>query len=41
MKVAVFSTKAFDRQFLEAANSDKQHDLIFFIRKDVIKRFKL
>ncbi len=30
MKVAVFSTKAFDRQFLEAATSDKQHDLIFF-----------
>lgn len=30
MKIAVFSTKAFDRQFLEAANSDKQHDLIFF-----------
>jgi D-lactate dehydrogenase len=30
MKVAVFSTKAYDRQFLEAANSDKQHDLVFF-----------
>jgi D-lactate dehydrogenase len=30
MKVAVFSTKAFDRQFLEAANTDKLHDLVFF-----------
>ena len=30
MKVAVFSTKAYDRQFLEAANSPKQHDLVFF-----------
>lgn len=28
MKVAVFSTKSYDRQFLEAANQDK-HDLIF------------
>ncbi|MBD2358639.1 2-hydroxyacid dehydrogenase [Tolypothrix sp. FACHB-123] len=30
MKVAVFSTKAYDRQFLEAANSPQQHDLVFF-----------
>ncbi|MBD2196763.1 MULTISPECIES: 2-hydroxyacid dehydrogenase [Calothrix] len=30
MKVAVFSTKAYDRQFLEAANNPKQHDLVFF-----------
>ncbi|OUL17405.1 hydroxyacid dehydrogenase [Nostoc sp. T09] len=30
MKVAVFSTKAYDRQFLEAANSPKQHDLVYF-----------
>ncbi|MDZ8054298.1 MAG: 2-hydroxyacid dehydrogenase [Aulosira sp. ZfuVER01] len=30
MKVAVFSTKTYDRQFLEAANSPKQHDLVFF-----------
>ncbi|BAY12282.1 2-hydroxyacid dehydrogenase [Calothrix sp. NIES-2098] len=29
MKVAVFGTKAYDRQFLEAANSPKQHDLVF------------
>jgi D-lactate dehydrogenase len=30
MKVAVFSTKAYDRQFLEAANSRNEHDLVFF-----------
>lgn len=30
MKVAVFSTKAYDRQFLSAANSPKQHELAFF-----------
>ncbi|HIK07526.1 MAG TPA: 2-hydroxyacid dehydrogenase [Trichormus sp. M33_DOE_039] len=30
MKVAVFSTKAYDRQFLEAANSSTKHDLVFF-----------
>ncbi|MBF2064933.1 MAG: 2-hydroxyacid dehydrogenase [Calothrix sp. C42_A2020_038] len=30
MKIAVFSTKTFDRQFLEAANLDNQHDLAFF-----------
>ncbi len=30
MKVAVFSTKTYDRQFLEAANSPTQHDLVFF-----------
>jgi D-lactate dehydrogenase len=30
MKVAVFSTKAYDRQFLEAANSNQQHYLAFF-----------
>lgn len=30
MKVAVFSTKLYDRQFLEAANTDNQHELSFF-----------
>ncbi|MFQ5638707.1 MAG: 2-hydroxyacid dehydrogenase [bacterium] len=30
MKVAVFSTKPYDRQFLEAANTDYGHDLTFF-----------
>jgi D-lactate dehydrogenase len=30
MKVAVFSTKAYDRQFLEAANSNQEHYLAFF-----------
>ncbi len=30
MKVAVFSTKAYDRQFLSTANSPTQHDLVFF-----------
>ncbi|WP_414527200.1 2-hydroxyacid dehydrogenase [Nodularia chucula] len=30
MKVAVFSTKAYDQQFLEAANSSYNHELIFF-----------
>lgn len=30
MKVAVFSTKPYDRQFLEAANTDYGHDLRFF-----------
>ncbi|GAB1541243.1 2-hydroxyacid dehydrogenase [Scytonema sp. NUACC21] len=30
MKVAVFSTKAYDRQFLEAANAQNQHELVFF-----------
>ncbi|BAZ31505.1 D-isomer specific 2-hydroxyacid dehydrogenase NAD-binding protein [Cylindrospermum sp. NIES-4074] len=30
MKVAVFSTKAYDRQFLTAANSPNQQDLVFF-----------
>jgi D-lactate dehydrogenase len=30
MKVAVFSTKSYDRTFLEAANVDRQHDLVFF-----------
>jgi D-lactate dehydrogenase len=32
MKIAVFSTKSYDRQFLQAANSDNQHDhdLVFF-----------
>jgi D-lactate dehydrogenase len=29
MKVAVFSTKKYDRQFLEAANADHQHELVF------------
>ncbi|RMH75404.1 MAG: 2-hydroxyacid dehydrogenase [Calditrichaeota bacterium] len=30
MKVAVFSTKAYDREFLEAANREFGHELIFF-----------
>ncbi|MBW4543032.1 MAG: 2-hydroxyacid dehydrogenase [Symplocastrum torsivum CPER-KK1] len=30
MKVAVFSTKAYDRRFLEAANTEHGHELIFF-----------
>jgi D-lactate dehydrogenase len=32
MKIAVFSAKSYDRQFLQAANSDNQHhhDLVFF-----------
>jgi D-lactate dehydrogenase len=29
MKVTVFSTKSYDRQFLEAANQDKAHALVF------------
>ena len=30
MKVAIFSTKAYDRRFLEAANADRRHELVFF-----------
>ena len=30
MKVAVFSTKPYDRRFLEAANADYGHELVFF-----------
>lgn len=30
MKVAVFSTKSYDRHFLEAANADYGHELVFF-----------
>lgn len=30
MKVAVFSTKAYDRRFLEAANTNYSHELVFF-----------
>ncbi|MDZ8105488.1 MAG: 2-hydroxyacid dehydrogenase [Nostoc sp. DedQUE12a] len=30
MKVAVFSTKAYDRKFLSAVNSSTQHELVFF-----------
>lgn len=30
MKVAVFSTKAYDRRFLEAANAEYGHELVFF-----------
>lgn len=30
MKVAVFSTKSYDQQFLEAANQSYNHDLVFF-----------
>jgi D-lactate dehydrogenase len=30
MKVAVFSTKSYDRRFLEAANTNYGHELVFF-----------
>ena len=30
MKVAVFSTKPYDRQFLLATNSDHAHEFVFF-----------
>lgn len=30
MKVAVFSTKSYDKQFLVAANADYSHELLFF-----------
>jgi D-lactate dehydrogenase len=30
MRVAVFSTKAYDSRFLLAANADKAHDLVFY-----------
>ncbi|WP_088892732.1 2-hydroxyacid dehydrogenase [Leptolyngbya ohadii] len=30
MKVAVFSTRQYDRQFLEVANYDHEHELVFF-----------
>ena len=30
MKVAVFSTKSYDRTFLEAANTQSKHELVFF-----------
>ena len=30
MKVAVFSTKSYDRHFLEAANANHGHELVFF-----------
>lgn len=30
MKVAIFSAKSYDREFLTAANSQNQHELIFF-----------
>lgn len=30
MKVAVFSTKPYDRQFLITANYDHEHELVFF-----------
>jgi D-lactate dehydrogenase len=30
MRVAVFSTKSYDRQFLNAANADHAHDLVYF-----------
>ena len=29
MKIAVFSTQPYDRKFLELANSDKRHELLF------------
>jgi D-lactate dehydrogenase len=30
MKVAIFSTKAFEKSFLVAANQSHQHKLVFF-----------
>ena len=30
MKVAIFSTKSYDRQFLITANYDHEHELVFF-----------
>jgi hypothetical protein len=30
MKVAIFSTKPYDREFLEALNGDHAHSLTFF-----------
>lgn len=30
MKIAVFSTKSYDRMFLEAANATDKHELVFF-----------
>jgi D-lactate dehydrogenase len=30
VRIAVFSTKSYDRRFLEAANADFGHDLVFF-----------
>lgn len=32
MKVAVFSTKPYDRQFLQAANTALRYELIFLSR---------
>ncbi len=37
MKVAVFSTKAYDRRFLEAANAEHGHELVFFAKKIFVK----
>ena len=30
MRVGIFSTKPYDRQFLESANLKHQHELVFF-----------
>jgi D-lactate dehydrogenase len=30
MKVAVFDTRSYDRQFLDAANAKANHELIYF-----------
>lgn len=30
MKVAIFSTKTYDRDFLERANTADRHELVFF-----------
>jgi len=30
MKIAVFSSKAYDKKFLEAANKENKHELVFF-----------
>ena len=30
MKVAVFSTKQYDKEFLDKANIDNKHELVYF-----------
>ncbi|MCJ8278963.1 MAG: 2-hydroxyacid dehydrogenase, partial [Rivularia sp. ALOHA_DT_140] len=30
MKIAIFSTKKYDRQFLSEANADSGHEIVFF-----------
>src|SRR4029079_1200026 len=31
MRIAVFSAKPYDRQFLDAANAGAQHELVYFV----------